>query len=36
MQRVVRMRSTGTRPEETPLALRVEGRIAATPTPRPN
>jgi len=33
MQRVVRMRSTGTRPEETPLALRVEGRIAATPTP---
>ncbi|MFJ1469674.1 hypothetical protein [Massilia orientalis] len=33
MQRVVRMRSTGTRPEETPLALRVEGRIAATPVP---
>ncbi len=33
MQRVVRMRSTGTRPEETPLALRVEGKIAATPTP---
>jgi hypothetical protein len=32
MQRVVRMRSTGTRPEETPLALRVEGKIAATPT----
>lgn len=31
MQRVVRMRSTGTRPEDTPLALRVEGRIAATP-----
>jgi hypothetical protein len=33
MQRVVRMRSTGTRPEETPLALRVEGKIAATPVP---
>jgi hypothetical protein len=33
MQRVVRMRSTGTRPEETPLALRVEGRIAASPVP---
>jgi hypothetical protein len=33
MQRVVRMRSTGTRPEETSLALRVEGKIAATPTP---
>jgi len=33
MQRVVRMRSTGARPEETPLALRVEGRLAATPTP---
>ena len=32
MQRVVRMRSTGTRPEETPLALRAEGKIAATPT----
>jgi hypothetical protein len=31
MQRVVRMRSTGARPEETPLALRVEGKIAATP-----
>ena len=33
MQRVVRMRSTGTRPEETPLALRVEGKVAATPVP---
>jgi hypothetical protein len=33
MQRVVRMRSTGARPEEAPLALRVEGRIAATPAP---
>lgn len=33
MQRVVRMRSTGARPEETSLALRVEGKIAATPAP---
>jgi hypothetical protein len=33
MQRVVRMRSTGARPEEMPLALRVEGRIAAAPAP---
>jgi len=33
MQRVVRMRSTGTRPEDLPLALRVEGRIAAAPLP---
>jgi hypothetical protein len=33
MQRVVRMRSTGTRPEETSLALRVKGKIAATSTP---
>jgi hypothetical protein len=33
MQRVVRMRSTGARPEETPLALRVEGKVAATPVP---
>ena len=31
MQRVVRMRSTGTRPEDLPLALRVEGKIAAAP-----
>jgi hypothetical protein len=33
MQRVVRMRSTGTRPEDLPLALRVEGKIAAAPLP---
>ncbi len=33
MQRVVRMRSTGARPEETPLALRVEGKVAAIPVP---
>ena len=31
MQRVVRMRSTGARPEDLPLALRVEGKIAAAP-----
>jgi hypothetical protein len=33
MQRVVRMRSTGARPEDLPLALRVEGKIAAAPLP---
>jgi hypothetical protein len=35
MQRVVRMRATGAKPEEVPLALRMEGRIAATPVPLP-
>jgi hypothetical protein len=35
MQRVMRMRATGAKPEEVPLALRVEGRIAATPVPLP-
>jgi hypothetical protein len=35
MQRVVRMRSSGTRPEDLPLSLRVEGRIAAAATPLP-
>jgi len=35
MQRVVRLRSTGTRPDELPLSLRVEGRIAAAATPLP-
>jgi hypothetical protein len=35
MQRVVRMRGTGTRPEELPMALRVEGKIAAAATPLP-
>jgi hypothetical protein len=33
MQRVVRMRSTGARPEDLPLSLRVEGKIAAAATP---
>ena len=33
MQRVVRMRSTGTRPEEVPVSVRVESRITATPLP---
>jgi hypothetical protein len=35
MQRVVRMRSTGTRPEDLPVSLRVEGRIAAAAAPLP-
>jgi hypothetical protein len=35
MQRVVHMRATGAKPEEVPLALRVEGKIAATPVPLP-
>ena len=35
MQRVVRLRSTGTRPDELPLSLRVEGKIAAAATPLP-
>jgi hypothetical protein len=33
MQRVVRMRSTGVRPEDVPLALRVEGKVAAAQLP---
>jgi len=33
MQRVVRMRNTGNKPEEIPAGLRLEGRIAATPSP---
>lgn len=33
MQRIVRMRSTGTRPEEVPVSLRVESRIEAAPLP---
>jgi hypothetical protein len=32
MQRVVRMRGTGTKPEELTAAVRLEGRIAATAT----
>jgi hypothetical protein len=35
MQRVVRLRSTGTRPEDLPVSLRVEGKIAAAATPLP-
>lgn len=35
MQRVVRMRGTGARPDELPLALRVDGRIAASATTTP-
>jgi hypothetical protein len=35
MQRVVRMRATGAKPEEVPQAVRIEGRIAATPVPLP-
>jgi hypothetical protein len=35
MQRVVRMRSSGTRPEDLPLSLRVEGRIAAAASSLP-
>ena len=33
MQRVVRMRNTGNKPEDIPAGLRLEGRIAATPAP---
>jgi hypothetical protein len=33
MQRVVRMRATGAKPEEVPPAVRIEGRVAATPLP---
>lgn len=33
MQRVVRMRSTGVRPGDLPLALRVESKVAAAPMP---
>jgi hypothetical protein len=35
MQRVVRMRATGAKPEEVPPAVRIEGRVAATPMPLP-
>ena len=35
MQRVVRLRSTGTRPDDLPLSLRVEGKIAAAAAPLP-
>jgi len=33
MQRVVRMRSTGDRPGDLPLTLRVESKVAAAPLP---
>jgi hypothetical protein len=33
MQRVVRMRSTGMRPGDLPLAVRVESKVAAAPVP---
>jgi len=33
MQRVVRMRSTGVRPGDLPLTLRVESKVAAAPLP---
>lgn len=33
MQRVVRMRATGAKPEEVPVAVRIEGKVAATPMP---
>jgi hypothetical protein len=33
MQRVVRMRSTGMRPGDLPLAVRVESKVAAAPLP---
>lgn len=35
MQRIVRMRATGAKPEEVPSAVRIEGKIAATPVPLP-
>jgi len=35
MQRVVRMRGTGAKPEEVPPGLRIEGRIAASATTVP-
>jgi hypothetical protein len=35
MQRVVRMRATGAKPEEVPPAVRIEGKVSATPVPQP-
>ncbi|MGB9108001.1 MAG: hypothetical protein WCC39_04865 [Telluria sp.] len=35
MQRVVRMRATGAKPEEVPPAVRIEGKVVATPVPQP-
>jgi hypothetical protein len=33
MQRVVRMRATGAKPEEVPPAVRIESKVGATPVP---
>jgi hypothetical protein len=35
MQRVVRMRATGAKPEEVPPTVRIEGKVSATPVPQP-
>jgi hypothetical protein len=35
MQRVVRMRATGARPEDVPPAVHIEGKVAATAVPLP-
>jgi hypothetical protein len=35
MQRVVRMRATGAKPEEVPPAVRIEGQVVATPVTMP-
>jgi hypothetical protein len=35
MQRVVRMRATGAKPEEVPPAVRIEGKVSATPVALP-
>jgi hypothetical protein len=35
MQRVVRMRATGAKPEEAPPSVRIEGTVTATPVPLP-
>jgi hypothetical protein len=35
MQRLVRMRATGAKPEEVPPAVRIEGKVVATPVPQP-
>jgi hypothetical protein len=35
MQRVVRMRATGAKPEEVPPAVRIEGKVSATPVTQP-
>jgi hypothetical protein len=35
MQRVVRMRATGAKPDEVPPAVRIDGKVTATPVPQP-